>query len=176
MNSSFAGLAAVAWRESRTASRRLLLYMSSIVFGVAAVVAIDSFADNATRTVQEQARALLGGDLALLSRDAFPAPAMQLFDSLSRAGTGVARQTTFATMAVAADTTAMRLVQFTPAILPAVAVSAGMTAVAGDRRPDGPRGLRDESDGGAPGGLSWGGLSGARSAPAVGDSPTSDGE
>src|ERR1017187_3410964 len=86
MNSSFAGLAAVAWRESRTARRRLLLYMSSIVFGVAALVAIDSFADNATHTVQEQARALLGGDLALLSRDTFPAPAQQLFDSLSRAG------------------------------------------------------------------------------------------
>jgi putative ABC transport system permease protein len=111
MNSPFAGLAAVAWRESRTARRRLLLYMSSIVFGVAALVAIDSFADNATRTVEEQARALLGGDLALLSRDTFPAPAMQLFDSLSRAGIGVARQTTFATMAVAGDTTAMRLVQ-----------------------------------------------------------------
>jgi putative ABC transport system permease protein len=111
MNRSFAGVAAVAWRESRTARRRLLLYMSSIVFGVAALVAIDSFADNATRTVQEQARALLGGDLALLSRDTFPAPTLQLFDSLSRAGFGVARQTTFATMAVAGDTTAMRLVQ-----------------------------------------------------------------
>jgi putative ABC transport system permease protein len=111
MNSSFAGLAAVAWRESRTARRRLLLYMSSIVFGVAALVAIDSFADNATRTVREQARALLGGDLALVSRDTFPAPALQLFDSLSRTGIGVARQTTFATMAVAGDTTAMRLVQ-----------------------------------------------------------------
>ena len=33
----------LAWRESRTARRRLLLYMSSISLGVAALVAIDSF-------------------------------------------------------------------------------------------------------------------------------------
>ena len=31
----------IAWRESRTARRRLLLYMSSISLGVAALVAID---------------------------------------------------------------------------------------------------------------------------------------
>jgi putative ABC transport system permease protein len=31
----------LAWRESRTARRRLALYMSSISLGVAALVAID---------------------------------------------------------------------------------------------------------------------------------------
>ena len=36
----------LAWRESRTARRRLLLYMSSISLGVAALVAIDSFSEN----------------------------------------------------------------------------------------------------------------------------------
>src|SRR5437764_1285356 len=35
---SGAPLLALAWRESRTARRRLLLYMSSISFGVAAIV------------------------------------------------------------------------------------------------------------------------------------------
>ena len=111
MTSRFAGVAAVAWRESRTARRRLLVYMSSIVFGVAALVAVDSFADNATLTVQEQARALLGGDLALVARDTFSTRVVQLFDSLTRAGFGVSRQTTLASMAVAGDTSAMRLVQ-----------------------------------------------------------------
>jgi predicted lysophospholipase L1 biosynthesis ABC-type transport system permease subunit len=52
----------IAWRESRTARRRLLLYMSSISLGVAALVAIDSFSDNVIRSVHEQPRALLGGD------------------------------------------------------------------------------------------------------------------
>ena len=111
MNRRFAGLASVAWRESRTARRRLLLYMSSITLGVAALVAIDSYAENATRTVTAQARSLLGGDLSLTSRDTFTTPVLQFFDSLAHAGTGVAQQTTFASMAVAPDTTAMRLAQ-----------------------------------------------------------------
>ena len=111
MSSRLGGVAAVAWRESRTARRRLLVYMSSIVFGVAALVAIDSFAANASRTVALQSRALLGGDLALLGRDTFSTVVTRLLDSLSGAGYGVARQTTLGSMAVAADTSAMRLVQ-----------------------------------------------------------------
>ena len=43
----------LAWRESRTARRRLLLYMSSISFGVAALVAIDSFSEIVTRSAAE---------------------------------------------------------------------------------------------------------------------------
>lgn len=109
--SRFAGLATVAWRESRTARRRLLLYMSSITLGVAALVAIDSFAENATATVHEQARTLLGGDLSLNARDSFSTPVMRLFDTLSRVGVGVARRTTFASMVVGPDTGATRLVQ-----------------------------------------------------------------
>jgi putative ABC transport system permease protein len=34
-------LVSLAWKESRTARRRLLLYMSAISLGVAALVAID---------------------------------------------------------------------------------------------------------------------------------------
>ena len=56
---------ALAWRESRTARRRLLLYMSSISLGVAALVAIDSFSENVIRSVHEQSRALLGGDVCV---------------------------------------------------------------------------------------------------------------
>ncbi len=63
---------ALAWRESRTARRRLLLYMSSISFGVAALVAIDSFSKNVTASVHDQSRSLMGGDLAITSRDKFP--------------------------------------------------------------------------------------------------------
>ena len=56
-------LLGLAWRESRYTRRRLLLYMSSISLGVAALVAIDSFAGNITRSVREQSRALIGGDI-----------------------------------------------------------------------------------------------------------------
>src|SRR5919112_6031807 len=99
----------LAWRESRTARRRLLLYMSSIFLGVAALVAIDSFAANVTRSVREQSRALLGGDLSLSARQPFAPAVDSLLDSLRRAGTPVARVTSFASMAVAPRGT--RLVQ-----------------------------------------------------------------
>jgi len=108
---SWRQLAGLAWRESRTARRRLLLYMSSISLGVAALVAIDSFAGNVTRSVREQSRALLGGDLALRSRAPFPAAVDSLLDSLARNGTPVARVTTFASMGVTPRTDRTRLVQ-----------------------------------------------------------------
>ena len=92
-------LLSLAWRESRTARRRLLLYMSSISLGVAALVAIDSFASNVTESVREQSRALLGGDVAFGARQGdFTPKADSLLDSLSKSGIRIARQTTFASM------------------------------------------------------------------------------
>jgi putative ABC transport system permease protein len=90
----------LAWRESRTARRRLALYMSSISLGAAALVAIDSFAANVTTSVREQSRALLGGDVLLRSRQPFPAPVEQLVDSIGRSGVGVTDMTSFASMAL----------------------------------------------------------------------------
>ena len=58
-----ASLFGLAWREGRFARRRLLLYMSSISLGVAALVAIDSFGRNVTDSIREQSRELLGGDV-----------------------------------------------------------------------------------------------------------------
>ena len=104
-------LASLAWRESRTARRRLLLYMSSISLGVAALVAIDSFAGNVTSSVREQSRALLGGDISFGSRVPFPATVDSLLDSLDRTGTPIARVTTFASMGVVPRTGGTRLVQ-----------------------------------------------------------------
>ncbi len=101
----------LAWRESRTARRRLALYMSSIAFGLAALVAIDSFAGNVTRSIREQSRTLLGGDLALQARAAMPAVVDTLLDSLRTAGVPHARVTTFASMALAEPSGGTRLVQ-----------------------------------------------------------------
>ena len=109
--SRFAALFRLAWRESRTARRRLLLYMSSILLGVAALVAIDSFAANVTRSIREQSRSLLGGDVAFTARVPFTAGVDSLLDSLGRSCVTVARQTSFASMAVATRTGNTRLVQ-----------------------------------------------------------------
>jgi putative ABC transport system permease protein len=107
----FDKLMAIAWRESRTARRRLLLYMSSISLGVAALVAIDSFTTNVSDSVAEQSKALLGGDVALRSRGAWSPKVTQLLDSLERTGTGIARVTQFGSMGTIASTGNTRLVQ-----------------------------------------------------------------
>src|SRR5215218_5398906 len=102
----------LAWRESRTARRRLLLYMSSISLGVAALVAIDSFASNVTGSVREQSRALLGGDVAFGARQGpFTPKADSILDSLRATGIRIARQTTFASMGLVERSGGTRLVQ-----------------------------------------------------------------
>ncbi|MFN2565557.1 MAG: ABC transporter permease [Gemmatimonadaceae bacterium] len=90
----------LAWRESRTARRRLALYMSSISLGAATLVAIDSFAANMTASVREQARALLGGDISLTSREPLPAAVERLVDSIATSGIPVTEVTGFASMAL----------------------------------------------------------------------------
>ena len=111
MSRSWRAVLSLSWRESRNSRRRLLLFMSSISIGVAALVAIDSYSSNVTRSVREQARTLLGADLALSSRRAFPERVEALLDSLPARAIPVARLTSFASMAVVARTEGTRLVQ-----------------------------------------------------------------
>jgi putative ABC transport system permease protein len=101
----------LAWRESRTARRRLLLYMSSISLGVAALVAIDSFSTNIVQSVKDQSRALMGGDISFNSSVPFPPAMDSLFDSLSHKGISFARVTTFPSMAVVPRTAGTRFAQ-----------------------------------------------------------------
>jgi putative ABC transport system permease protein len=104
-------LPALAWKESRTARKRLLLYMSSIALGVAALVAIDSFADNLTKSVREQSRSLLGGDASLTTRAEMTPAADSLIDSLGRTGMTIAQVTQFPSMAAITASGNTRLVQ-----------------------------------------------------------------
>jgi putative ABC transport system permease protein len=57
----------MAWRDSRKNRSRLLLFISSIIFGIAALVAIYSFGDNIKRDVDSQAAELIGADLTISS-------------------------------------------------------------------------------------------------------------
>lgn len=104
-------LFSLAWRESRSTRRRLLLYMSSISLGVAALVAIDSYAENITRSVRDQSRSLFGGDVALSPRGTFTPQADSLLDSLAARGVTLARETTFGSMALTPRTGNTRLSQ-----------------------------------------------------------------
>ena len=74
----------MAWRDSRRSRQRLLLFMSAIVLGIAALVAINSFGDNLARSIDEQARELLGADLTLSWTRAPSAKTQQLLKTIGR--------------------------------------------------------------------------------------------
>ncbi len=63
----------MAWRDSRASRRRLFLFSLSIVFGIAALVALGSGSASLTRAMRVQAKGLLGADLVLTSRAPFSA-------------------------------------------------------------------------------------------------------
>jgi len=105
-------LIGLTWRESRSARRRLLLYMSAISLGVAALVAIDSFADNVTRSVREQSRSLLGGDVAFASGRPYSPEQKAFLDTLAiKNGATYAQVVTFPSMALVPRSGSTRLVQ-----------------------------------------------------------------
>lgn len=55
----------MAYRDFRKNLAKLLLFISSIVIGIAALVAISSFGDNLSSDIDRQAKELLGADLSL---------------------------------------------------------------------------------------------------------------
>jgi putative ABC transport system permease protein len=54
----------MAWRDSRRNRSRLLLFISSIILGIAALVAIYSLGDNVRKDIDAQAAGLIGADFA----------------------------------------------------------------------------------------------------------------
>ena len=58
-------LVKMAWRDSRKNRSRLLLFISSVILGIAALVAIYSLADNLNRAINLQAASLIGADLEI---------------------------------------------------------------------------------------------------------------
>ncbi|WP_375583888.1 ABC transporter permease [Cyclobacterium xiamenense] len=55
----------MAKRDLRKTGGRLVLFVSAIVTGIAALVAVTSFGDNLSKDIDEQAKELLGADLSL---------------------------------------------------------------------------------------------------------------
>lgn len=57
----------MAWRDSRKNRARLALFISSIILGIAALVAIYSLGDNLRDNIDNQAATLIGADLSIYS-------------------------------------------------------------------------------------------------------------
>lgn len=85
----------MAWRDSRSSRRRLLLYSLSISLGIAALVAVGSLSHTLRATIDEQAKSLLGADLLVTSRKPFGEAEQALFATL---GGRRATETSFASM------------------------------------------------------------------------------
>jgi len=106
----------LAWRESRS-PRRLMLLMASVTAGVAALVAIGSFTRNLQASVRDQARALLGADLAMGSGAPFSPRAESQVAQIAESGRSgktqpeVARVISFSAMAYVPRTAGARPVQ-----------------------------------------------------------------
>jgi putative ABC transport system permease protein len=85
----------MAWRDSRSSRKRLFLFMSSIILGIAALVAITSFGRNLEEAIHAQAKTLLGADLVIHSRQPWTPEAEAFVQSL---GGEQSRETNFASM------------------------------------------------------------------------------
>lgn len=98
----------MAWRDSRTHRKRLFLFMTSIVLGIAALVSVGSFGENLQKAIDEQAKTLMGADLMLASLQPFSVETEALIDSI---GGEQARETLFASMVYFPKSGDTRLVQ-----------------------------------------------------------------
>ena len=98
----------MAWRDSRRSRQRLLLFISAIVLGIAALVAINSFGDNLARSIDEQAQELLGADLTISGAQP---PSQKIKNILQTLGDERSTETAFASMVLFPRTGGVRLAQ-----------------------------------------------------------------
>ena len=77
-----AWLIKMAWRDSRSHRRKLLLFTSSITIGIGALVGMGSLSATLEGAIDEQAASLLGADMTIESRQPFAPDAEALIDSI----------------------------------------------------------------------------------------------
>ena len=98
----------MAWRDSRRNRSRLLLFISSIVLGIAALVAIYSLGENVKKDIDAQAANLIGADLEISSNKPVSDTIRQLVDSI---GDRKSEERSFASMIFFTKSQGTRLVQ-----------------------------------------------------------------
>jgi putative ABC transport system permease protein len=103
-----AWLVHMAWRDSRRNFSRLILFISSIILGIAALVATFSLGDNVQKDIDRQAKTLIGADLVIESNHQVSHKIQPLLDSL---GNKRSKECTFASMIYFNKNNGTRLVQ-----------------------------------------------------------------
>jgi putative ABC transport system permease protein len=94
-------VARLAWRETRGAQRHFAYSLACIGIGVAALVAVQSFADSLAGTVARSAKSLLGGDVEVRSAQPLSADGAAVVARLGAEGVGVTRVRELVAMAQA---------------------------------------------------------------------------
>src|SRR5256885_295020 len=79
---NFPWLFKMAWRDSRRSRSRLFLFISSIILGIAALVAIYSLGNNLHDEINSQAAALLGADLEISANQPAAPAVIKTIDSI----------------------------------------------------------------------------------------------
>ena len=74
----------MAWRDAKASRARLLLFMASIILGIAAVVSIQLFSQNLTDNIQRQSKSLMGADFTIDSDQLPNERAQAIIDSLNQ--------------------------------------------------------------------------------------------
>jgi putative ABC transport system permease protein len=105
---SFQWLLKMAWRDGKASRKKLVLFMASIVLGIAAVVSIQSFGETLKDTIALQSKSLMGADFKIDSNQPPNERVIQIIDSLGGAD---AKEISFSSMAAFPKTGAAKLVQ-----------------------------------------------------------------
>lgn len=73
----------MAWRDGKASISRLILFMASIILGIAAVVSIQLFSENLKDNIKNQSKALMGADFIIDSRKLPSKKVLAIIDSLN---------------------------------------------------------------------------------------------
>lgn len=104
----FGWILKMALRDGKASGRKLILFMASIVLGIAAVVAIQSFGENLKQNISLQSKSLMGADYRI---DTDKPPNERVLEIIDSLGGAVAREISFVSMAAFPQNDATKLVQ-----------------------------------------------------------------
>lgn len=79
----------MAWRDGKASISRLMLFMASIILGIAAVVSIQLFSENLKDNIKNQSKALMGADFIIDSKKLPSKKVLAIIDSLNVAASEV---------------------------------------------------------------------------------------
>lgn len=98
----------MAWRDWKASRKKLYLVIASIVLGISAVVAIQSFGSNLKSKIKEDSKSLMGADFIIDSRQEPTPRVLEVIDSL---GGAQAKEINFASMAFFPKNSGSKLVK-----------------------------------------------------------------